>query len=77
LILRRNAGEELSLPTDSMPLSKGTGVSQEKSLYLNASRLILRHSNTVGGSSDGLQPDGLPWKRQSLIGSIEDDDSLF
>ena len=40
------------------------------STTLNASRLTLRHSNTVGGSSHRLQRDGLPWKPQSLIGRI-------
>jgi hypothetical protein len=37
---------------------------------LNASRLILRHSNTLDGSSHRLQPNGLPWTPQSLVGSI-------
>jgi hypothetical protein len=37
---------------------------------LNASRLILRHSHTLGGSKPRLQPNGLPCTPQSLVGSI-------
>jgi hypothetical protein len=83
-ILDNNFGIRIFSPIISHPsilfshrpssLSHGRGplhACLSQSGFLYASRLMLRHSSTLGCSSHRLQPDGRPWTPQSLVGSIE------